>query len=59
MVQPENIDSGHSNTKLGAGSGRRHRNLDHLQIDYLVVGERQESGKKLARDFLPLAVVRG
>jgi hypothetical protein len=36
MVQPEDIDSGHSNSKLGASSGRRHRNLGHLQTHYLI-----------------------
>ena len=36
MVQQENIDSGHSNSKLGASSRRGHRNLDHLQIHCLI-----------------------
>jgi hypothetical protein len=32
MVQPDNIYSGHSNSKLGARARRRRYNLAHLQI---------------------------
>jgi hypothetical protein len=33
MVQPEDIDSGHSNFQLGARSGRYHHNLDRLRAN--------------------------
>jgi hypothetical protein len=33
MVQPENIDSGHSNFQLGASSGRYHHNLARLRTN--------------------------
>ena len=33
MVQPEDIDSGHSNFQLGARSGRYHHNLDRLRTN--------------------------
>jgi hypothetical protein len=33
MVQPEDIDSGHSNFQLGACSGRYHHNLDRLRTN--------------------------
>ena len=35
MVQPENIDSRHSNSQLGDRCGCRHRNLAHLLVDAL------------------------
>src|SRR5262249_356579 len=35
MVQPENIDSGHSNSQLGARSGRYHHNLGRLRTNVI------------------------
>jgi hypothetical protein len=32
MVQPENIDSGHSNFQLDTRSGGYYRNLDYLLV---------------------------
>jgi hypothetical protein len=50
MVQPENIDSGHSNFQLDTRSGGYYRNLDYLLVDLaLKVGDRVKR-----RDFITL-----
>jgi hypothetical protein len=47
MVQPENIDSGHSNFQLDTRSGGHYCNLDYLLV-YLALGrQNHERGRRL------------
>src|SRR5262245_7911316 len=59
MVQPENINSGHSNSELGVRCGRHHHHLAHLRGEIISLSRLEISHRLFAARCIAAIVDRG